>query len=190
MARLKDLKRHLRRGRVYRRQDLLKWSNAVDRHLEVLVNDGVLQKLSHGLYYYPKSTSFGNVPPNDEELVKSFLKGENFLLTSPNLYNGLGVGTTQLYNYKVVYNNKRHGEFTLGSKKFEFKKVSYFPLRVTREFLLVDLLNNLKHLAEDSSDVLYNVSKKVMQFDKVKLRNSLKRYGKIGTRRALEPFLS
>ncbi|RYG31935.1 hypothetical protein EON81_21775, partial [bacterium] len=37
-----------------------------------------------------------------------------FLVTSPNAYNTLGVGTTQLYNKKTVYNHKRHGNFTLG----------------------------------------------------------------------------
>jgi hypothetical protein len=36
-----------------------------------------------------------------------------FLLTSPNAYNTLGVGTTQLYDKTVVYNHKRHGHFML-----------------------------------------------------------------------------
>ncbi len=36
------------------------------------------------------------------------------LLASPNAYNSLGVGTTQLYDKTVVYNHKRHGEFHAG----------------------------------------------------------------------------
>ena len=39
------LKRHLRPGRVYRREDLLPWSHSVDRHLKELTVDGTLQKL-------------------------------------------------------------------------------------------------------------------------------------------------
>ena len=50
MASLNELKRHLKPGKVYRRADLVKWSNAVDRHLAQLVKNGNLEKLSPGLY--------------------------------------------------------------------------------------------------------------------------------------------
>ena len=85
MARLNYLKRHLKPGQVYRRQDLSRWSKSVDRHLEELVTEGSLQKLSGGLYYAPEKTVFGIVPPKDAVLVQSFLKDNRFLLTTPNL---------------------------------------------------------------------------------------------------------
>jgi hypothetical protein len=31
------------------------------------------------------------------------------------------VGTTQLYDKTVVYNHKRHGNFSLGGRKFDFR---------------------------------------------------------------------
>jgi len=127
MNRLEQLKRHLRPGRVYRRADLAQWSKSVDRHARELVDQGVLQKLRNGLYYYPKASAFGRVPPDEKELVRTFLKEDDFLLTSPNAYNALGVGTTQLYNSRVVYNHKRHGRFTLGGKPFEFRTEAPFP---------------------------------------------------------------
>ena len=96
MNALDELKKHLKPGQIYRRGDLEQWSAAVDRHLKQLVNDGTLQKMSQGLYYCPAKASFGIVPPEDEKLVRAFLKSDDFLLTSPNLYNSLGVGTTQL----------------------------------------------------------------------------------------------
>src|SRR6516165_7724229 len=102
MTKLEALKRHLRPGQVYRRGDLSRWSNAVDRHLKQLVADGTLTKLSGGLYAYPKETDFGPAPADDRTLVKSFLKDDYFLLASPNAYNKLGVGTTQLYDKTVV----------------------------------------------------------------------------------------
>jgi hypothetical protein len=43
------------------------------------------------------------VPPAEETLIRSFLKDDRFLLTSPNVYNSLGIGTTQLYNKQLVY---------------------------------------------------------------------------------------
>ena len=42
MSALSDLKRHLRPGQVYRRKDLARWSNAVDRHVRQLVDEGRL----------------------------------------------------------------------------------------------------------------------------------------------------
>jgi hypothetical protein len=163
MKALEELKKHLKQGQVYRRSDLGQWSNAVDRHLKQLVDDGTLQKLAQGLYYYPMKASFGNVPPEDEKLVSAFLKSDDFLLTSPNYYNSLGVGTTQLYNKRTVYNHKRHGQFTLGGKVFDFHLKHKFPKELSEEFLLVDLLNNLNKLAEDRENVLETVKAKVLE---------------------------
>ncbi|HEY1047297.1 MAG TPA: DUF6088 family protein, partial [Bacteroidia bacterium] len=118
MSRLKELKSKLRSGKVYRRSDLSEWSNAVDRHLKELLKEGVLEKLSQGLYYVPKTSVFGRVPPDEETLVRSFLKDNRFLILTPNSYNSLGLGTTQLYNKKVVYNHKRLGKFKLGNREF------------------------------------------------------------------------
>src|ERR1035438_8685343 len=113
------LKRHLRPGRVYRREDLLPWSNSVDRHLKALTVDGTLQKLRTGLYYSPRKFEFGEAPAYEHELVKAFLKTDHFVVTSPNAYNQLGLGTTQLYNKRVVYNQKRHGSFQLANRLVE-----------------------------------------------------------------------
>jgi hypothetical protein len=96
MTRLQELKRHLRPGQVYRRQDLARWSNAIDRHLKQLVADGTLTKLRSGLYLFPKDTDFGKAPAEDAKLVETFLRDHRFLLASPNAYNALGVGTTNL----------------------------------------------------------------------------------------------
>ena len=49
----------LQAGRVYRREDFARLSNAVDRHLRELVSTGVLKKLAQGLYYAPKQSNFG-----------------------------------------------------------------------------------------------------------------------------------
>ena len=141
MKALKEFKKHLKPGQVYRRSDLEQWSKAVDRHLKQLVDDETLQKLSQGLYYYPMKASFGNVPPEDEKLVSAFLKTDDFLLATPNLYNSLGVGTTQLYNKRTVYNHKRHGQFTLGGKVFNFHLKHKFPKELSEELQNLFLYN-------------------------------------------------
>ena len=159
MTKLQELRKHLRPGKVYRREDLARWSNAVDRHLRQLVEDGTLTKLAGGLYAYPRQTVFGTAPAQDDALVATFLKDDRFLLASPNAYNSLGVGTTQLYDKTVVYNHKRHGEYALGGRKFDFRVKPAFPKKLSREFLLVDLVNNLDRLAESRTEVLERVQK-------------------------------
>ena len=189
MNKLQELKRHLKRGKVYRRADLSKWSKSVDRHLGELVSNGTLQKLSQGLYFYPEVTVFGQAPPEDEALVRTFLKDDRFLVTSFNSYNALQVGTTQLYNLKTVYNHKRHGDFNLGGKTFSFRVKPHFPLKATPEFLLVDLLNNLDQLAEDPKEVFSRVKYRAQTMDARKLKKSLRDYGNAKAKRLLEPFI-
>lgn len=183
MTKLQELKKHLRPGRVYRREDLARWSNAVDRHLKQLVSDGTLTKLAGGLYLYPKQTVFGKAPPEDDKLVETFLKDDRFLLASPNAYNSLGVGTTQLYDKTVVYNHKRHGNFALGGRKFDFRVKPSFPRTLSREFLLVDLVNNLDRLAESKNEVLARVKERVALYDAPRLQRTARDYGNVRTKK-------
>lgn len=183
MSALKELKRHLKPGQVYRRADLAQWSNAVDRHLKQLVKEGTLQKVSQGVYAYLKKTSFGKAAPEDYKLVEAFLKTDDFLLFSSNAYNALGVGTTQLYNEQVVYNRKRHGKFRLGNRTFNFQMKPYFPKEVSKEFLLVDLVNNVNKLAEDQDVVLERVSHVAANMDTSSLKKDAQLYGGVRARK-------
>ncbi len=186
---LERLRSHLKKGHVYRREDLLSDSNAVDRHLKQLVDAGDLEKLAQGLYYVPKSSAFGRMPPKEDELVEAFLKDDNFLLLSPNSYNSLGLGTSQLYNKTVVYNHKRHGIFKLGNRNFEFRIKPRFPKKLDKEFLFVDLLNNLDSLAENKSEVLANAEKQLPLFELAKLEKSVMAYGAGRTKKRVSSWL-
>jgi hypothetical protein len=57
----------LHAGRVYRREELARVSNAVDRLLRELVSGGALKRLAQGLYYSPRKSVFGELPPDDPE---------------------------------------------------------------------------------------------------------------------------
>ena len=189
MEQLEVLKKKLRPGAVYRRADLQQWSKSVDRHLQELVKEGTLEKLSGGLYYVPEQSTFGKVPAEEHALVEAFLKDDHFLVTSPSDYNALGVGTTQLYNTRFVYNHKRHGEFKLGNRSFQFVRKPYVPGKLTSEFLLVDLVNNLDRLAEDQSVVMERVKEKAREMDPVSLRKMANRFGKVRTRKLFNALL-
>jgi hypothetical protein len=189
MTKLEEFRRHLRPGQVYRRVDLAQWSNAVDRHLKQLVTDGMLTKLAPGLYSFPKETDFGKAPAEDDKLVKTFLKDDRFLLASPNAYNRLGVGTTQLYDKTVVYNHKRHGNFLLGGRTFDFRMKSSFPRTLSSEFLLVDLVNNLDRLAENKEEVLARVRERVGLYDVPRLQRAARDYGSVRTKKFFDSLI-
>lgn len=186
MTKLEELKTHLKPGQAYRRADLIRWSTSVDRHIKQLVEGGVLKKLSGGLYVYPKETAFGPAPASDRDIVGAFLRDHRFLLASPNAYNSLGVGTTQLYDRTVVYNHKRHGEFQLGGRRYAFRVKPRFPKSLTTEFLLVDLVNNLDQLAETKDEVLKRVWERAVAADKPRLHRALREYGNVRTKRLFE----
>ena len=183
------LRQHIKQGEVYRRSDLEYYSTAIDRHLATLTKDGTLEKLNQGLYYAPKQSKFGAVPPDDRQVVERFLKDDDFLLVSPNTFNSLGLGLTQLYNTTWVYNHKRKGEFQLNGKTFEFKLKSAFPKHLSREYLLVDLLNNLASLAEDQNQTINKLPSTVRNFDIEALMKANQQYGTGKTKRTLKTIV-
>lgn len=183
---METLRQHIKPGHVYRRSDLEYYSAAIDRHLGMLTKDGSLIKLSQGVYYAPKSSKFGLVPPDDAVLVESFLKDSDFLMIKPNVYNTLGLGLTQLYNTTWVYNHKRKGEFKFSGKSFEFKIKSSFPNQLTKEFLLVDLLNNLDELAEDQNQTIKRLPESLSSFNNEELMRAAQQYGSGRTKQLLK----
>lgn len=190
MSALAQLSKRLRPGRVYRRKNLAQWSTSVDRHLQQLLAEGRLEKVSGGLYMAPRETRFGKAPASDEELVAGFLGDDRFLLVSPNAYNGLGVGTTQLYNAPVVYNHKRHGLMHLDGRPFEFRRRMSFPKTASEEFLLVDLLHNLTSLAEDTETVRERALQRATTMDRAKLEKAVRDYDSARVRRQLDPLFA
>ena len=127
------------------------------------------------------------MPPDDRELVRAFLKTDDFRLTSYNDFNSLGLGLTQVYTVYVVYNHKRTGTFTLGGKEFQFRFVPAYPTGevVEPEYLLVDMLNNLRRLPDNVELVLRNLKSGVKHFDRTKVFDCLERYGNPAAKRLL-----
>ncbi|CAI2717536.1 DUF6088 family protein [Nitrospina watsonii] len=190
MSKLKEFKKHLRPGQVYRRAELARRSRSVDRHLQELLKEGVLKRLAGGVYYCPRKASFGEVPPEDEKLVRAFLKDDDFYVASLNAYNALGVGTTQLYNEKLVYNRKRDGRHTLNGRNFYFLKNRPIPRKPSEEFLMVDLMNNLDFLMEDKETVRNKVAEKALSMDQGKLRKAVRQFGGARTKKFFEDLLN
>ena len=133
MSALQSFKRHLKPGNVYRREDLVAFSNAVDRHLQELVLEGFLSKLETGLYYRPKQSDFGPVPPSDEKLVKAFLKDDDFLVIIDNMMNlELLFWATKNSNDSIYYDIAiKHANTTM-KNHFRIDNSSYHVLNYSK----------------------------------------------------------
>lgn len=177
-------------GTVYRREELSQLTSAVDRDLKELLSQGLVKKAAPGLYYRVQQSRFGDLPPAQNELVRAFLKTEDFLLTSLNAYNGLGLGLTQLTNEMLVYNRKRIGKFKLGGLVYHFKRPINFPKKASEEFLVVDLLNNYDDLPDPSDQLWSSLQKKVNESSQLKLQKAAVAFGKAKTLKILKEMIS
>ncbi len=182
MKNAEKLKQAMRLGRVYRRQDLAGLGAAVDRDLKTLVQSGEVRKLAYGLYSRTRIKSLGTGPLEARELVRAFLKTDDFLLTSYNHFAGLGLGLTNAYDHCLVYNHKRSGDIALDGRRLRFRLTPAYPKKLSKEYLLVDLLNHLRQLPDNAALVLRNLQTSWNQFDEDKLRMNLDRYGRPAAR--------
>lgn len=177
----------LETGRVYRTQDLAEWGANTPRLAKRLVKQGILEPLAHGLYFYPKRGRFGPVPPNDQELMRSFLRGAPFVFTGPDRWNALGLGSTALFSLPLVYNTKRSGTFTFGGRKFLLRRVE-FPENPPPEWFVIDLLEHTGQAGVSKSEVASALLEAVSdnRFNSKRLWEMALRYGSRNTQQLIE----
>ncbi len=66
---------------------------------------------------------------------------------------------------------------TLGEQTFDFRMKAAFPRKLSREFLLVDLVNNVDQLGEEAADVLQRISERLPASDVARLKTAVRSYG-------------
>lgn len=151
--RLDQFTRGLEVGRVYRASELAPFSTSLGRDLRLLVENKKLRAVGKGLYVKPDKFGEYEVPPDSSEVVKKFLKTNNFIMRSRSDYNSLGLGLTQMFNEVFVYNKKRFGKIELDGKTYFFKRRD-FPRDHHFEYLFVDLFNNIDAVGENRKTIL------------------------------------
>lgn len=178
-------------GTVYRTEYLARYGKNPTRLAKRLVGEGQLRQLAHGLYVRPRQSKFGPVPPTDEALMRVFLKRKPFLLTGPDQWNPLGLGSTALFAEQLVYNNERTGEVQLGGRRFRLRRVR-FPKQPRPEYFAVDLLKNHR-MAGVSLDELHQGLQDAVQagrLDGQGLRANAARYGTKSVERLVDEALA
>ena len=178
-------------GRVYRTRDLERWSRNPTRLAARLVERGALRRLGHGLYMRPRASSFGDVPPADEDLLRAFLGDAPFVITGPPAWNALGLGATALHADTLVYNTKRSGTFTLGGRTFRLRRVA-FPENPPAEWFVVDLLKHAGEAGVSREELVQAVERALSaaRLDTDRVRLMAERYARRSVRVLLEPLLA
>ncbi len=114
--------------------------------------------------------------------MRGFLDGAPYTFTGPQYWNTLGLGSTAMFASTLVYNTKRSGEFTLGSKRFVLRRVA-FPRKATAEWFVVDLLENHVSAGVSSETLEANLvdALRMNRFDAERLAQMAKRFGTLAT---------
>ena len=101
----------------------------------------------------------------------------------------MGLGNTQLYNIKRIYNHKRHEDIKLGNKVYQFRRKTKFPKKLTQEYLVVDLLNNLDSLAEDKQVIASTLRSRLKHFNTKELYRNATKYGTIAAKKLIQEVI-
>ena len=181
----------LRPGHVYRTRDLAKWSKNPSRLANRLVQQGELLPLQHGLFVHPKRSRFGDVPPNDHDLLDAFLDHDRFVFTGPDRWNALGLGSTAVFAAPLVYNRKRSGTFQFGGRPFVLRRVA-FPDEPSAEWFVVDLLEHGSQAGVSRTEVARALARALARgtFDRARLREMAEQFGSMSTRALVDEAVS
>lgn len=165
-------------GKVYRTADFRRWSANPRRLASRLEREGLVRRLGHGLYYAPRKSRFGPVPPTDQELLDRLLDGSPWVLTGPTAWNSLALGSTALFARTLVYNTKRTGLFELGNRTFDLRRVA-FPRAPSAEWYVIDLLRHADEagVARDTLERHLARALAARRFDPERLSEMAVRFG-------------
>lgn len=117
----------LPKGYIFTYSDFITQVNkkeAVIKALNRMAKSGKISKLSKGRYYKPEKTPFGNLLPNQEQVVKDLLEDDGKTigyLTGYSIYNKLGF-TTQVGNIIQIGKNETRPQFKRGHYTITFLK--------------------------------------------------------------------
>ena len=187
---MRRLELSLEPGRVYRPKDFADQAQNPTVVLERLVSEAKLEHLGFGLYHCPRQGRFGPRPPDDEELLRAFLGGKDFVLSGPAFWNALRLGPTGLAAVPLVYNPARSGVLKVGRRTFEFRRVR-FPKKPTREWYAVDLLNHAPQAGASPEDLVASLASALAasSLDRLAFQSALEEFGTRSTKRLLRQRL-
>lgn len=142
---------------------------AAAKAIERLIAKGVIKRVSTGVFYKPKKTVFGELKPNEEEILKPYLfeKGKRIAyITGTSLYNRLGLTTQIPKSIKIASRDKR---ITVSNGNVKANPVKSYVDVTDKNFYLLELLDALKDFKKipdlDKNSVIKILSKKLKELN-------------------------
>jgi hypothetical protein len=128
---------------------------AIIKHLNRMVVSGKIEKLSKGKYYKPQSTVFGNLLPEQNQIVKDLLEKNGKLfgyITGYSYYNAMGF-TTQVSNVIQIAKNETRPSLQRGRFKVAFIKQKNTITKQNVPLLrLLDAIRFIKEIPDATID--------------------------------------
>lgn len=156
---------------------------AVIKALNRLAASGKISKLSKGKFYKPENTVFGNLEPNQYQVVKDLLEEEGKTigyLTGYSIYNKLGL-TTQVSNTIQIGKNEIRPKFKRERYTISFIKQKNTITKENIPFLqLLDAVRYIKKIPDTSiasaCTRLVNIAKEMTDKDVATLMRLAQKY--------------
>ena len=122
----------------------------ISRLLSEYVDEGLLCRLSNGIYYKPISTKFGVLYPEVEQLAEAIARRDNaqILPTGAAAQNILGLSTQIPLNHIYLTSGSAR-KITIGDKVLVFKRCVPKNFSYSNEFIAI-LIQALKSLGKDN----------------------------------------
>lgn len=151
---------------------------AAAKTMERLINKGLIKRVSPGVFYKPKQSIFGELKPDEDELLKSFLfeDGKRIAyVTGISLYNSMGL-TTQIPSRIKIASKSKNINISIGVLKGRSVK-SYVDV-TQNNFYLLQILDALKDFNKipdlDIKSGVIILSERLKKFDDKELKMLVK----------------
>lgn len=109
-----------------------------------MVKSGLIEKIGRGKYYKPKESVFGNIGPNQSEIVKDLMFDNGVLsgyITGYTVWNQMGL-TSQISNIIIIGTSRRRDSLKRGNYQVRF---IVQPNKITKDSIpFLQILDSLK----------------------------------------------
>lgn len=117
---------------------------AATKAMQRFIEKGKVRRVSTGLFYKPKESMFGDLPPREEKMIEPYLYegGKRIAyITGLSLYNRLGLTTQVPKSLKIACREKR---IYVNNQKVSAKPVKSYVDVTEQNYQLLELLDALK----------------------------------------------
>ena len=143
--------------------------SAATKAIERFIEKGIIKRVSTGVFYKPKQTIFGELKPNEEELLKPYLFQNNkriAYITGTSLYNRMGLTTQVPKNIKIASRDKR---ITVSIGNVKGTPVKSYVDVTDKSFYLLEILDALKDFKKipnlDKSSAIKIISNRLKELN-------------------------